>query len=136
MSGSEEPLRHVQRINPPWDDLVRTVCGRSPNDVKVIVPYTEAVAFAKKHGLQRMAFVFCMACIDRVRYGTPKWEKDPGEVVERWIGRRHNHGERERLERQLNALAVLVARHHEEYETLLAPNVPTLAAHRRERAQR
>lgn len=129
----DEPLKHVRRVNPPWDERVYTECGRKENDVKAMVERAEAVAFVKKHGLQRASFAHCVTCLDRLRYGAPTWEKSPAEVVTNWLARRHNAGETDRLERHVHALAKLVELHHEEYQALLAPDVPTLAEHRRVR---
>lgn len=133
---TEQPLRHVRRVNPPWDDQVRTECGRGENDVKVIVDRAEAIAFVKKFTMARAVFVHCTVCLDRLRYGAPTWEKGAVDVVAGWLTRRYNHGETQRLERHLHALAALVERHHEEYQMLLAPDVPTLAQHRRDRRRR
>jgi hypothetical protein len=133
---TDEPLRHVRRVTPPWDVEVRTECGRKENDVKVIVERTEAIAFVKKFTMARAVFVHCTVCLDRLRYGAPTWEKGAVDVTSNWLTHRYSHGETERLERHLHALAALVERHPEEYQLLLAPNVPTLAQHRRDRGRR
>jgi hypothetical protein len=73
-------------------------------------------------------------CLDRLRYGAPTWEKGAIDVVTAWISHRHSHGEAERLEQHLHALAALVEHHQGEYDSLL--NVPSLAAHRRAKRAR
>ena len=124
----DEPLKHIQRPNPPWRDEHLTECGKPERDVAACVSGDEAVALVKKHGQQRAGLLLCMTCMstaNRQSYHdrttriaeVQDWDRDPVAVMCRFLERVHwNHGtERDEIVAELRAIGALVSAHREEF---------------------
>lgn len=141
---ADEPLRHLRRVSPPWvpDDEHMTECGRRVIDVAVVETFDDAVAFVKKHGRQRTAFVYCNTCLSGTSGGVRRqsWEKDALEITQRWLQRtRYSRDGARNVEtdRYLHALAALVAAHQGEFEAMVTPPAGVVdLSSRRKGAQR
>lgn len=121
------PLDHVPREKLPWREDRLTECGRPESDVKGdLVTVTEVKRRIDKMGKKRASFTVCMTCVERVRYRTETWEEDPAGVLHRYLertgGRFAGHGDvqRERMNRELHAIAALIAEHREEFDGYLS----------------
>lgn len=136
--GQGEPVRHVDRPVPPWEDSPVTMCGRTHTDVQVVVTREAASKLARKIGVQRAGVFLCLSCIDRLRYRGGVWERKPVEVTQWWL-ERHQYRQTAQSERAavtLLALGQLVDRHREEFEALRDPDVTRLDAARQARTRR
>lgn len=132
--GADQPVRHVDRPVPPWENHPITMCGRRHTDVKVVTTRAAAVALAKRIGVQRAALFLCNGCLDRLKYRARPWEADPVEATAWWL-ERHRYretGEWDQLAVTLHALGQLVEAHREEFEALRSPDVARLDARRRQ----
>lgn len=132
--GSADPVRHIDRPVPPWEDDPITMCGRRHGDVKVVVTRAAAVALVKKVNLQRAALFLCNGCLDRLRYRGKRWEVDPVEVTSWWL-ERHRYRDTARPDEvvaTLVALGQLVENHREEFEALRSPDLVRLDSRRRQ----
>lgn len=113
------PLRHLQRMAPPWSSQRRTVCGRA-----------------------RIEFLMCQTCLSLHghRMETPsRWDEEPAEVVADWAGRGtwRRTADADRIRDELRALALLVAAHREEFDALVeAAGTDELRERRQERRGR
>lgn len=135
---TDEPLKHIARINPPWTTVALTVCGRNTADVGDVATFDEANEFIKAHGKKRTYFEFCVTCCENAR--SHKWELDPISITHeflsayKWARTARQLGG-EQIERELHALGRLAAYHAEEYAALVAPPDETdtisLNAHRK-----
>lgn len=127
------PLRHLQRMAPPWADQHRTVCGRPLSDVASVVSWDEAKSLVTKHGRKRAMFLFCQTCLsqERVAERDTSWEANPVAVTADYASRaRWSKDDPARAE--LLALAELVAAHPDEYAEAVARRlVPDVLAERR-----
>jgi hypothetical protein len=142
------PLRHLQRMAPPWSSQRRTVCGRALDDVGLWVTWDEAAALARKHGRARFAFLMCEVCVSMSTYRAERaslWEEEPAQVVADWAARAGSRGsvrsrrtaDADRIRDELRALALLVAAHREEFDALVeAAGSDELRERRQERRRR
>lgn len=136
--GQGEPVRHVDRPVPPWEDSPVTMCGRPHADVNTVVTRAAAIKLAKKLGLQRAGFFLCNSCIDRLKYRGGVWESKPIEVTEWWL-ERHRYrqtADAERAAATLLAIGQLIERHREEFEALRDPDITRLDTVRQRKARR
>lgn len=132
-----DAVAHILRPKPPWSAVDLTVCGRAAGDVAKLATIPEVAAYAKKHGKKRTYFDYCVTCVERTYQWT--WIDHPMDILREYVdagryGRSPGRREAaERIEREVHALAVLVERHREEFESLAATHddVPDLTTRRR-----
>lgn len=131
------PLRHLERIAPPWAAERMTICGRELDDVGAWLPFEDARALVGKVGQRRAQFLFCQTCLSRHSFNakTPlRWEREPAQVTADWAQRAGWSGTRDggRIAAELLALGDLVEQHREDYERHLAiRQTPDTLAERR-----
>lgn len=121
-----EVMEHVRRPCPPWRKQDgRTECGRSAADVKAIISRDEFKAKVKQQGKRRAAMSTCMTCMTTATDWS-SWEEDPVQAIHREtytnFGGRQVYGGApiDQFRDELVALAELVSRHREEFNTILA----------------
>lgn len=119
MSGdpvfNKSELDHVVRAVPPWRTETLTECGRLIADVAgQVLTRDELVARFKQFGQHRTALTMCMVCFDRARY-VPVWAQSPRAVMHRET-ERPNRNVSDLIERELRAIAALIAAHREEFD--------------------
>jgi hypothetical protein len=138
MSDPEEPtvgvLHHIIRPTFPWRerDGEITECGHPASGLPAISG-EEAVAWAKKLGAARFAFVTCQTCVQTLerhahyRVGGPTevmtWDREPRAIMLREaerVGWRAQEDDAARLDRELRAIAALVESHREEFDGYVA----------------
>lgn len=124
----KEPLKHILRPNVPWRADALTECGKEASEFASVITADEAVAFAKEHGRQRSAFVFCMTCMSTcerhsavgpARGQATDWRRDPIEVMQRYLsGNRYwrDADMRTRIFAELHAIGALIEAHREEFD--------------------
>ena len=132
-----KPLRHLERVAPPWAAERMTICGRELDDVRSWLTFEDARALANKVGQTRAQFLFCQTCLSQHSHkaATPlRWEREPARIVADWASRAGWTGTKDggRIAAELLALADLVEQHREDYERHLAirQTPDTLAARR------
>jgi hypothetical protein len=135
------PLRHLPRACPPWAAQGRTVCGRSYNDVQVVLPWDEAQALVRKIGRRRAEFLFCQTCLSMhgSRMASPaRWEQYPDQVVQDYAQRSswRSTADGEQTRAELRGLALLVAAHREEFEGYVYGLLNDALANRRQQQRR
>ncbi len=129
---------HIARPSLPWRAESRTECGREAGDVASLISRDAAVRKVKDQGQQRAAMSTCMTCWSTAdRYAD--WATSPGDVMAREVplGYRWRRSQGEPLiDRELRAVAALVAAHRDEFDGYLAglESAPTLTAARQRRA--
>lgn len=131
----DEPVAHLPRPVPPWEEEHNTLCGRDINDVAKMGTVAAFVATVKKYGQRRAAFDYCQSCASHSRTAVMTWEKNPIEIVSDWVGRGIYTAApgQERITANLYALAALVEAHAEEFEAhrgATDSGVPSLSAAR------
>lgn len=115
-----ETLDHIERQCLPWrDGQGLTECGRTAGDVKSMLTLEEAQTKFRREGQQRAAYTTCMTCLTRARHAR-KWHDNPVEVVIREYGRDQYRNNYEDSVRELHAIALLIERHREEFDTTVA----------------
>lgn len=121
------PLDHVPREKLPWRDDRLTECGRPESDVKGdLITVEEIRRRINKMGKKRASFTVCMTCVERVRYRRETWEDDPAGVLHRYLERSggaakyEGNRQRERINRELHAIAALIAEHRAEFDGYLS----------------
>lgn len=131
--GGSDPVRHIDRPVPPWEDSPITMCGRLHTDVATVVTRGAAVRLAKRIGIQRAGLFLCMQCLDRARYRGKGWEADPVDATSWWLDRHRMRqtAQAEHMAVTLHALGQLVERHREEFEALRSPDITRLDTVRR-----
>lgn len=114
----DQPVAHLARPVPPWDEVRHTLCGRLIVDVARMGTPEAYTATVKKHGQRRAAFDYCVTCIDRGPYTEAKWEQSAVEIALDWLGRSRyaRDGSRDNVTTTLHALSALVEAHPEEFE--------------------
>jgi len=118
---SEEAIEHVVRARLPWRTVEsKTECGRDVDQARLITR-EDLLAKVRKQGQARAAMTTCMTCWETCQRH-PGWEDSPSAVIARqatsWTWARTP--ESAQVDRELWALAALVAAHQEEYAALLA----------------
>jgi hypothetical protein len=127
----KEPVHHIVRAKLPWrDEPDLTECGHLASEMALVWTRDEAVAQFKELGQQRMAMLTCMTCMDTANRW-PRWDNSPVAVMQRECQREGWHhrayariyppeaAEKDILERELRALAALVAAHQEEFREMV-----------------
>lgn len=114
----DEPVAHLPRPVPPWEEVHNTLCGRGITDVAKMGTIAAFIATVKKYGQRRAAFDYCQNCVSHTRTAVMTWEKNPIEIVSDWVGRGIYTAApgQERITANLYALAALVEAHPEEFE--------------------
>lgn len=156
------PLDHISRLPLPWREHADlTECGKPIAELAArVVTRAEVEARIKRVGKQRAAFTTCMTCAqtsDRWSAGHYEPSGPIGAVVRECGDVRHAtpprrdstvHREREheravftwerrrRFEAELEALAVLVAAHREEFEGYLTGLGDTVSLAERRRTRK
>lgn len=107
-------IDHVLRPPLPWRRQQLTECGL-PIAGHPVIDRDEAAKRFRDLGRQRASFTLCVTCIQTAGRW-PTWEKDPVGCLQRetYGGRRA-----ESLKFELQALAILVEAHREQYDQLL-----------------
>lgn len=126
------PVDHIERPRLPWrtDDGSRmTECGYAAGKVSTVTR-EEFHKRLKEFGPQRLALLTCMTCMQTAqRWAT--WEEDPRQAVDREIswegcGRFRADQRGTRLMNELNAIALLIQRHRQEFDWLLFEAAPAV----------
>lgn len=114
----DEPVAHLPRPVPPWEEAHNTLCGRDMADVAKMGTIAAFIATVRKHGQRRAAFDYCQSCASHTRTAVMTWEKNPIEIMSDWVGRGIYTAapDQERITANLYALAALVEAHPEEFE--------------------
>lgn len=114
-----DPISHIARRVPPWRKAAPlTECGRDPSDVGDVIELEQAIARWKKEGAQRAAYTMCMTCVGRVNGYSRQWESWEDHPL-RFLARDQHGPHMDVANRELHALAALVAAHPEEFAALL-----------------
>lgn len=124
----KEPVDHIVRPSLPWrspGDAAITECGYDASKVKAITR-PEFFSRLKDLGQQRTAMLTCMTCSDTSkRWGT--WEDDPRLALEREITWERGYSARlnrgRRLRDELDAIALLIDAHAEEFAATMNANI-------------
>ncbi len=110
----KDPVDHILRPRLPWrEDIGITECGLDGTKVPTLTR-DQFFQRLKDLGQQRTAMTTCMTCsTTAARWGT--WDDDP-----RWetAWRRDDHGAR--LRDELQAAAMLIEAHREEFDEYVA----------------
>lgn len=116
----DEPLEHVQRTPLPWRVEAKTECGRPTAEYAVVLTRDEFFAKVKKQGKQRAALSTCMVCMETASRHTT-WAQSPSSVMSRELstGRFDRDMGEKLIDRELRAIAALVAAHAHEFEAYL-----------------
>lgn len=122
---SRETLEHVVRPPLPWRASDKTVCGRAVTDVEVVVTLAEMTAKVKREGKARAAYTSCMTCWDNSTRHQFGWAESPSTVL--WDHAYQGVWMHYRaptaptlLDRELWAIAALVAEHRDQFDALVA----------------
>jgi hypothetical protein len=121
-----ETLDHVPRAMLPWrtDAEVLTECGKLLSDVKSWITVDALVKRFARLGQQRASLTVCMTCLGRTQVyrrrhalDDESWTGEPEAVLEREISRVIGHDdERDRLRRELRAIAFLIEKYRDEFD--------------------
>jgi len=125
-------IEHVQRPRIPWrKDEPLTECGLSVTGPHVLTRET-FLRKLKEQGVQRAMLSTCYTCGETAQRH-PDWNKSPSGCIDRETGGFGHREKSKTLDRELRALAALVARHPEEFDELLRDviEVVSLDEHRR-----
>ncbi|MFF4777562.1 hypothetical protein ACFY05_32365 [Microtetraspora fusca] len=122
-----QPRDHVIRPLLPWRSPGNeiTECGRPAGDVRSAITQDELKARIREMGKQRAALFTCMTCLDTAA-NWATFQEDPVQVIYREsytnFGGRQVYGglKADVFADELRALAELVARHRDEFDTILA----------------
>lgn len=135
-----EALTHITRTGLPWRAADRTVCGKpiSQYPAQLVINLADAQAMQRRLGQQRFALAICMTCAHNVGHWA-EWDANPvmrfqREVNGNGMGRdRHD----ELIERELRAIAALIAAHRDEFDDMVTAladgSVVTMQQLRRQR---
>lgn len=119
--GTSEPVEHVLRSPLPWRDKPVSECGIEHPEHSVT--HDELKQRGRQREQKRSGATICAACLDTARRW-PAFERDPIGRMSRELqtsGARSCRKRRESLlHAELWALAELVRRHREEFDTLLS----------------
>lgn len=136
----EGPLAHIARAPLPWRAPADndTECGKHVSQFAKVISWDDAVALVKRHGQARAAFLLCVTCVETARrhgYRSPvgqcTFDGEPTERLSREFGKR-----REQTDRELRAMAELIARHRGEFDDLMTGVVVPIAEVRRQQQGR
>ena len=108
-----DPVSHIRRPDLPWRQLDLTECGRRVDDYASdrVLTFDEAQQLANELGKQRFAMLTCMTCINRASRG-----ESVLDVLNRFANRREG---REVVDRDLEAIALLVDAHRDQFDELV-----------------
>jgi hypothetical protein len=114
----DQPVAHLRRPVPPWEEVRHTHCGRLIADVAKMGTVEAFAALVKREGQRRAAYDYCLTCTERARYTPGSWETNATEIALDWLGRTRyvSDGGRDRTTATLHALAALVDAHRDEFE--------------------
>jgi hypothetical protein len=116
----DQPVAHLPRITPPWEEVAHTFCGRKIEDVARMGTTHDYVALAKREGVRRAAYDYCQTCTERVRYSGTSWEANAIDIAMDWLNRGGRYGgsseARDDITASLHALSALVDAHREEFD--------------------
>lgn len=114
----DQPVAHLPRPVPPWEEVRHTHCGRPIADVVKMGTAEAYLALAKRQGKRRAAYDYCQTCTDRLAYANGSWEMNATAIMIDWLGRTRysNDGTRFEVTASLHALAALVDAHRDEFE--------------------
>lgn len=122
---TREPIDHILRPRLPWRDDRLTECGLDAQGMQNVVERGAYLQRKKEMGQQRCALFHCMTCMQTVQRW-PTWAEDPRRALAREIEWerpeyfRYGDPKRgDRLRRELDAIAVLLERHAEEFKSLV-----------------
>lgn len=155
---------HILRTALPWRAAAHlTECGKAAGDLAGrLVTRDEAAARIKRIGQARAAFTLCMTCaetsdrrhrfdpVDAVavvaretgalQHATPPLPASPYTDGPKWAERRRRGdelwGERKRVNAELEAIAVLIAAHRDEYDAYLSGRAEAVSLDERRRQRR
>ena len=108
----------------PWRFSELTECGLVAAGVVSVITREELFARLKKWGQERTRFATCVTCYNTAnRWAT--WDTDPIEAMRRELEhaqrfRQSNKGSTDIVARELEAIAVLIDRHRDEFDQLVA----------------
>ena len=113
-------LTHIERAPLPWRTARITECGLSAERHPTWTR-EEAHEIRKRLGVTRFVMHACMTCnLASNRHAT--WDTDPRACIMRYAGdRRHDE-----FVHELRAIATLIERHREEFDTLVADHANTV----------
>jgi hypothetical protein len=132
---TDQPLAHLTRRTPPWRDPVKTECGRDLADVARHIERDDAQKLIARHGQQRAAFMLCMTCVNTSdRYAD--WTVSPSSVVGRDGYSTLGGQGMSQMDRELFAIAALVAAHRDEFDAYLTDLDATVSLAERRAQQR
>lgn len=108
---------HVRRPGLPWREPDRTECGRPLWTTKgeKLIDRTQALDLIRDSGLETARHELCWPCVDSAAR-TPEWGADPVRALLRELT--GSGGPDPELAGDLRALAELVNRHREEFDSL------------------
>jgi hypothetical protein len=114
----DQPVAHLPRAVPPWDEIRYTHCGRLIVDVAKMGTAEAYAALVKRQGQRRAAYDYCQNCTERAKYTQGSWETNATDIALDWLGRTRyiSDGGRDIATATLHALAALVDAHREEFE--------------------
>lgn len=140
MGKDDIALDHVIRPTLPWRDDGLTECGRPVADVASAITRDAALAKIKEYGKQRAAMSTCMTCWTTTQHSR-EWSESPTEVMGRYCagaGFWNPLKPETQLDKELRAIAALVAAHRGEFDDFLAglEQAATLDEARAARARR
>lgn len=113
----DQPVAHLPRTVPPWEEVRHTHCGRLILDVVKMSTVEAYVALAKREGKKRAAYDYCQNCAERVAYGTASWERNATAIMLDWLSRTRWSNDSTRFETtaSLHAIAALIEAHKDEF---------------------
>lgn len=123
-----EAVQHIMRSPLPWrPDEELTECGKPAVDFAKVITRDQAVALYRDIGRTRFTMVTCMTCTDTAN----RWPTFDADPVARLF--REANRPSPLFKAELQALAMLVAAHPEEFTEAVAGlgNTVDLAAARR-----
>lgn len=139
-----EALTHITRTGLPWRDADKTVCGKPISQYRpeLVVNLADALAMQRRLGKQRFALAICMTCAHHVDRWV-EWDANPVRRFERELSGNGFNGrgsDGELVERELRAIAALIAAHRAEFDDMVAAlsdgSVVTMQQLRQKRAAR
>lgn len=116
MTAVPEPLEHVIRPAPPWREEAKTECGWEVSKFARVLTRAEFTAKIRAQGRQRAAMSTCMTCLHAAGRHED-WAANPSAVLARSVSAWCPD---EAVNRELQALALLVEAHPEEFAETLA----------------
>lgn len=131
--SATNPIDHVLRALPPWDDQTFTTeCGRDDVAGKLLTR-DQFVAKIAEQGQQRSAMTTCMTCWNTASKYRP-WNVSPTETMARWLGPGWRSDEHDV---ELRAIAALIEAHRDEYDGYIhgVDQAEDLGARRRRKQQ-